>query len=432
MRGVAANLLWGKANEYKKKKDWTNLSATLNQIAKLEPHFIGVWRFQAWNLSYNVSVEFDDYRERYQWIIRGIDFLREGVRYNDREAILLWDLGWFTGQKIGRADERKQFRKLFKEDDEFHESLPPQVRDPSRDNWLVGKNWFREAEDLVDSKGVPIKGTSPLLFRSESPMCQMNYANALEVDGTFGEAAKRAWMKGGREWADYGQLSLPTPSGRLIRLGDLEAVEQRMKKLTKKLDALQPGLREKLREERLAALSQDERVALDTSVSDRTAKQHELASEAQAKINITNKILAREIKGAMHQKAIALAKELTDAEREKDDIERSREIINYGYWEFRTEIEQSGETLAARKSIYKGEMAFAGGDLMAAIQGYKRGLRMWRRVLDKFPFLLDDQRTGEDLMEVVNRYRTILFQVDQKLPKDFILNDVVERYGKEK
>ena len=63
MRGVAANILWKKANDCKMKKDWTNLSATLKQITKVEPNFIGTWRFQAWNLSYNVSAAFDDYHD---------------------------------------------------------------------------------------------------------------------------------------------------------------------------------------------------------------------------------------------------------------------------------------------------------------------------------------------------------------------------------
>ncbi len=41
------------------KKDWTNLSATLNQLTKVQPHFISVWRFQGWTLAYNCSTEFD-------------------------------------------------------------------------------------------------------------------------------------------------------------------------------------------------------------------------------------------------------------------------------------------------------------------------------------------------------------------------------------
>ena len=62
LRGVATNLLWTKANRYKKTESWDKLSATLNQIAKLQPNYITVWEFQAHNLSYNVSAEFDDYR----------------------------------------------------------------------------------------------------------------------------------------------------------------------------------------------------------------------------------------------------------------------------------------------------------------------------------------------------------------------------------
>ena len=59
MRGVAAAVLWEKATEYKKTEDWDNLTATLNQITKLQPNFLSVWKFQAHNLSYNISSEFD-------------------------------------------------------------------------------------------------------------------------------------------------------------------------------------------------------------------------------------------------------------------------------------------------------------------------------------------------------------------------------------
>ncbi|MBC7352534.1 MAG: IRE (iron responsive element), partial [Thermogutta sp.] len=40
MRGVAVHILWMKAEDYKRRKDWTNLSATLEQMVKLEPHFV--------------------------------------------------------------------------------------------------------------------------------------------------------------------------------------------------------------------------------------------------------------------------------------------------------------------------------------------------------------------------------------------------------
>ena len=115
MRGVAANILWTKANEYKRTENWEALVATVNQMAKLQPNFVSVWEFQSHNLSYNISVEQDDYRFRYRWVKKGIDFLIQGTRYNRREPRLFWTVGWYTGQKFGRADEHKQFRRLFRE-----------------------------------------------------------------------------------------------------------------------------------------------------------------------------------------------------------------------------------------------------------------------------------------------------------------------------
>ena len=84
LRGVAVNALWEKANYYKKVEDWTNLTATLEQLAKLQPNFITFWKFQAWNLTYNVSVEFDDYHDRYYYVRRGIQFLQEGEQFGQR------------------------------------------------------------------------------------------------------------------------------------------------------------------------------------------------------------------------------------------------------------------------------------------------------------------------------------------------------------
>ena len=114
LRGVAANILWEKANDYKLREDWDNLAATLKQITKLQPNFLSVWEFQAHNLSYNISVEFDDYRQRYHWVKKGIGFLMEGTHYNRDNPIMYHQIGWFMGQKLGRSDERKQFRRMFR------------------------------------------------------------------------------------------------------------------------------------------------------------------------------------------------------------------------------------------------------------------------------------------------------------------------------
>ncbi len=424
MRGVAANILWMKANHYKKVKDWTNLSATLQQLVKLQPHFPSVWIHQGWNLSYNVSAEFDDYRERYRWVINGFKFLKRGIEYNDRAPRIQWELGWNISQKIGRADEHKQFRRLFKADDDYHGSRPV----AERDNWLVGREWFLETEDMVDTKGCSMKGKSPLIFYSNASMCLMNYADSLEKDGTFGEVARRAWKGADRVWKEYGDRPIPTSFNVSIRLNEREMLEKRGKELVAELDALSPGLREKIIQERRASLSDKQREAIDSAPIKRTAKQHELASEASAKLKVTHEDVAKRVEGAFHQKALQLAKQAMEAEQTANYISRYRQIVNFEYWRSRAEVEQTEEAVAARKYIYQGEQAFAEADLQTARENYDLGLATWRKLLDKFPILVTDENAGEDLMPVIERYRELLGQLDEKMPEPFILQDIIDRH----
>ena len=39
LKNVAVTLLWDRANHYKKTEDWTNLSAVLEQMTKLQPNY---------------------------------------------------------------------------------------------------------------------------------------------------------------------------------------------------------------------------------------------------------------------------------------------------------------------------------------------------------------------------------------------------------
>jgi len=431
LRGVATNILWEKANRYDKKKDWTNLSATLKQIAKLEPHFIAVWRFQAWRVSYNVSAEFDDYRGRYRWVIRGIDFLNEGIRYNEREPVLYWDVGWFTAQKIGRADESKQFRKLFKDDDDFHGSRPPEFRD----NWLVGKEAFTEAEALV-AGGASLKKMSPVLFYSERPMCQMNYAETLEEDGSFGDKAEIAWNTAGREWHEYGDRDIPTSFGLVIRLNDrAEHVEQALE-LRAELDAMTPGVREKLAHDRADQLSEEEREVLSVPFDERTEQQHEHTMLIQRRLQITHEQVAEQLTGAERSKAVELAKMLTEAEQMANVIRRYQEIVNFEYWDRRAAIEQTEQARDARRLIYEARQAFVEAtDLGLAKAKFEQGLAEWRKLLDsgQFENLVQDADVGRDLIETIDLYRKILDARDEPFPEDFILQDVLdlhqERFG---
>jgi len=265
MRGVATAILWNKSMDYQKKKDWTGLAATLNQIIRLEPHFISVWKFQSWNMAYNVSAEFDDYRERYRWVIKGIEFLIMGVGYNDRNPVLHAQVGWDTAQKIGTADEKVQFRKLFKADDEFHNKYhTPSYEE--RDNWLVGKSWYVKAEKLV-SEGESIGKMGENIFYARRPKCQMEFAKNIESDGQyFGEKAGENWALSHKEWTEeFGAMPIRTTfrddDDEIIKivLNDYNGLSEELHLLTEELEGMQEGLYDKLLKERWEKLDEADR-----------------------------------------------------------------------------------------------------------------------------------------------------------------------------
>ncbi len=183
MRNIAATLLWKKANDYKMREDWTAFSATAEQIIKVEPNFPTVWTYQGWNLSYNISAEFDDYRDRYFWVMKGVRFLQDGIAYNETAPQLIKYLGWVISQKIGIADEKLQYRRLFREDNDFHGTRPLD----ERDNWLVGRQYYLEAERVgrARANGRQDEPARVPLLGAEEPhqLCRL--------DGGRGEFSKR-------------------------------------------------------------------------------------------------------------------------------------------------------------------------------------------------------------------------------------------------
>jgi hypothetical protein len=423
MRGVAANILWEKANYYKKTEDWSSLSATLEQIAKLQPNFVSVWIYQGWNLSYNISVEFDDYRDRYYWVIKGINFLKEGTAYNDREPRLLSEVGYTIAHKIGGADEKLQFRRLFRDDDEFNGALPRS----QRDNWLVGREWQLKAQQLVDEKGVPLRGKSPLLFYVEPSRCLISYAEALEEDGTFGEVAKTAWRKAADSWTSYSNRDLPSRYNFPIRLNEKEVYVERSKKAQAELEKLAPpGEREKILAEKLDALSSQERAAYDTPDARRSPEQREMMYPISQKLRVEHAEVADRVQGENHAAALRAAAEATYADQFADAIDIERGIVNYDYWQLRCRVEPNDDTLEARKAVYDGDQAFLAAQLVKSKELYDKGWEKWAVVLKDYPELLNDQTFSDELIDSISHYRSVLHQLDEKFPQPFILQSVVD------
>lgn len=433
MRGIAANLLWERANHYKKVKDWDNLTATLNQISKLQPNFISVWQFQGWNLAYNVSVEFDDYHSRYLWVKRGINFLREGLRYNSQEPVLSWELGWTFGHKLGKADEYVQYRRLFREDTNFHDELSASIRieqalgpDGKPDNWLVGREWFLIGQELVDG-GVPIRGRlvddtnrirrgkAPLLFHSHPAKWLMSHASAIEEEGFLDEAAQYAWMRAGAEWRKYGLREIPTTYGFAIRLEDRERMEQESEAIGVQIDELLPGVRKEIENEKLAALDEDERAALNIPEAQRTEEQRMLAFGATRKSRARYAEMAERAPPELKRQVDQLVKKGEASRAIADAIYNYQEQVNYDYWKTRCAVEQMDEAIRGRKYVWEVKQALDAGDLETMKQKYELAWDEWAKIFEQFPAMMQDT-TAEELVEEIGRYRWVLRQLDEPFP----------------
>ena len=427
LKNIAVTLLWDRANYYKKIEDWTNLSAVLEQMTKLQPNFYSVWDFQAHNLSYNISVEFDDYHDRYAWVMKGIEFLRQGIFFNTREPRLLGRMGWFIGQKIGRADEKVQYRRLFKADDDFHERDRPGRTLAERDNWLVGREKYLAGQQLADS-GAPLK-TTPLIFHSEPMMTAINYARALAADGIFGEKARDGWTLAGEAMRRYAVREIPTSWNVPIRLGLREAELARAERLAAELEELLPGRFAALEVERKAGLSDAQREAIETPPLDRTEQQQQLVAEAEQATKVTWPMVAREAPADAREQAKELAAEYVEASETAEIIDRYRDIVNFDFWRATCEMEVTEPALRAREATWRGEKDFEAARLRPAKQAFEEAFAAWREVLDQSDVLREDALTRDDLQEIVNQYREVLEQLDEPFPSPFVLDDVLDGQG---
>lgn len=394
LRGVAANLLWTKANEYKKKKNWDRLSTTLNQIIKIQPNFMSVWEFQAHNLSYNVSVEFDDYQYRYHWVKKGMYFLISGIAYNKRDYKILTNLGMFFGLKIARSDERVQFRRMFRKDEDFHTTLSDyieidQVMGPGGpDNWLVAHEWYENAENMVlTNPKVKVGGRSELMFFKDSPSQLRNYAADLEDEFEPDERARRAWVEALDAWREFGNRQIKTSIGTLIVLNDDLRLQERIREYQAELDELIPGVRDQLKAEKLAELTPEEFAAYQKTIltseqeaeldarnlspiernleedrlrrlntRDMTYEEHEFAKVALIKMEINDKEVIDRVDEVAPQNSEAAYRkylEIADLVNKLQWVRRYRDQINFRYWEARSMAESTPKAIEARVALFQ-------------------------------------------------------------------------------
>lgn len=101
-RGLISNYLWIRANDLQLDDKYFEAAQLANWITDLEPRFTEVWIFQAWNMAFNISVKFKDFRDRWHWVENGISLLRDhALVYNPNNILIHRELAWFYQMKMG-------------------------------------------------------------------------------------------------------------------------------------------------------------------------------------------------------------------------------------------------------------------------------------------------------------------------------------------
>ena len=106
LKGFMVNGLWYRVEHLKQQGKFAEINELSRLITTLQPRFPEVWRFHAWNMAYNVSVQTYTKEERWDWVNKGVRILREeGIRYNPRAVRLYRELSWIFFHKIGQYSD---------------------------------------------------------------------------------------------------------------------------------------------------------------------------------------------------------------------------------------------------------------------------------------------------------------------------------------
>ena len=106
-RGLLVDALWMRLSRLQSEGKYFELVQLADWITKLEPRSAAIWSYQAWNLSYNISVLMSSDEDRWRWVYHGVKLLRDdGLKYNHGSAKLYKELGWIFQHKIGSDSDQ--------------------------------------------------------------------------------------------------------------------------------------------------------------------------------------------------------------------------------------------------------------------------------------------------------------------------------------
>ncbi len=212
-----------------------------------------------------------------------------------------------------------------------------------------------------------------------------------------------------------------------MRLADYDSLHQQIDDLKKNLESKLPGEMEKIHQEKVAALKEDEKAALEKKPQVRSQEEIGLAMSAEGKTKVTWPEVILRAPPEQRTELRKLNDELVEAQHKINTIDTYRDIVNYNYWDARCKAEPTEACLAARELVYQAQQAYKATKLFEAKKLYEEAFAKWRTVLDRYPVLRSSSIMADDLVDNINQYKKVLGKIPgSKFPEKFVLQDMID------
>jgi hypothetical protein len=250
----------------------------------------------------------------------------------------------------------------------------------------------------------------------------------MNKDGLFFSALP-AWERGLDLWNRFGNRELPASGGFNIRLNDREPLQREVEEALAEIDKLCPGAREALLEEKLAALPKDQRAAYEKPQAERTDEEHQLAYMAGLMAAVHPQDFLDKAPTEARPRVRQLVEQVDENQRMIRAIDGDRQIVNFVYWRMRCQSETDPElkTAQAHNDLFDADKLAQGEQLEEARRLYEKSFDAWGRIFEKYPELMSNAEAVE-LIDSIQRYYTLLGQLDLPFPRDFPLVKLLEMH----
>ena len=102
LRSLIINYFWMRSQALHREGRHFDAMQMAELICTLQPRFPGVWQFQSWQLAWNISATAHTPQERWHWVKRGIELIRDkGIAMNPHSLLLYKQLSWTFISKMG-------------------------------------------------------------------------------------------------------------------------------------------------------------------------------------------------------------------------------------------------------------------------------------------------------------------------------------------